>query len=285
MNIFLYIYFALVIELEVLQASNMGERYKNVPTDSESTSGIEISKYTNKKIRGAWYVSGDSNGVLIFWDRELNALGELHREFPIRCGIHLREGKFAVGMNTGETGKVEIWKTGEEEPIAKLYLGQENIPNVLGYNSRDRLYIGYKERGDVDVFEVKGDYGRMRSLRGHLNSYNMNSILFHSNSHIFTGGDDGTMRVWDSEGYPINTYKGFRNISTISEGNIGDVVIASKDSLTSLSYYSPIQFHIPKWTANITGGVIGCVAKKYRKEIVCLGERKLYAYKYTFNWS
>ena len=62
---------------------------------------------------GAWYVTGDSNGVLMFWERELNELGELHREFPIRCGSDLREGKFAVGMNTGETEKVELWKTGD----------------------------------------------------------------------------------------------------------------------------------------------------------------------------
>ena len=83
-------------------------------------------------------------------------------------------------------------------------------------------------------------------------------MLFHSIWDIFTGGDDGTM-MWDSEGYPINTYKGFRNISTVSEGNIGDVVIDSKDSLSSLSYYSPIQFNIPKWTPNITGGVINYI--------------------------
>ena len=56
---------------------------------------------------------------------------------------------------------MEIWKTGDLEPIAKLYLGQENI---VGYNSPDRLYIGYKERGDVDVFEVKGDEESMWAL-------------------------------------------------------------------------------------------------------------------------
>ena len=35
MNIFLHIFFALVVHVQVLQTSDMGERYKNVATDSE----------------------------------------------------------------------------------------------------------------------------------------------------------------------------------------------------------------------------------------------------------
>ena len=71
---------------------------------------------------------GWSSNVL---GERINVLGEQQREFAIRCGSDLREGKFAVGMNRERQGRWNyIWKTGNLEPIAKLYLGLENIVGV-----------------------------------------------------------------------------------------------------------------------------------------------------------
>ena len=46
----------------------------------------------------------------MFWERELN-VGELQSEFAIRCESDLRE-EICCENEQGETGKVEIWKTG-----------------------------------------------------------------------------------------------------------------------------------------------------------------------------
>ena len=74
MNVFLDIYFPLVAQIQTLQ-----------------TEILMISRRDTRNYPQTGSVVCFRDGVLMFWERELNVLGEQQREFTIRCGSDLRE--------------------------------------------------------------------------------------------------------------------------------------------------------------------------------------------------
>ena len=219
----------------------------------------------------ALYAGGD-DGRVHKWEFEADATTSSstvgHDDRVIDAAASLNG---SVLVTLGRDQDVRVWDMTKDRPTVTTLVDAGEPLHAVAVNAGGRTVAVGDERGVVRVFAIDGE--PVIELAGHDGP--VRGLVFLSDGRLVTGGDDGTLRLWDVDTGAVETVETGSPITDVAVSGDGDLV-ASSGSDGIVRFWTTDDLSDPVGqTAAVAAGANGVAFSGAREVVAAYGDGRV----------